>query len=127
MPEIVAKNFREAGNLVMKAVDVKNKKFLLDTWNDLVDATPVLTGKARFSWKISSHKPKTADDVKRVYQTNFYARPTQPDLSGYKPVTTWFITNTARYIGKLNSGYSAKAPSGFIDIAVQKNVVKSNG
>lgn len=118
MPRV--KNFREAGNLITKVVDVKSRQFLLDTWTDLVDTTPVKTGKARASWKISPGSPFT-----REIPDGYYTIPSPPNLDRYKRNwTKWYIANTAPYIEDLNAGSSRQAPAGFVQLAIQKNIAK---
>jgi hypothetical protein len=118
MPTV--KSFREVGNFISKIVDVKSRDFLIDTWTDLVNTTPVASGKARASWKISPGSPFTKELPK-----GDYGYPSTPDLSRYtRNWTKWYIANTAPYIQRLNDGYSQQAPVGFIELALQKNLVK---
>lgn len=113
------RNFFEAANLVAELVEVKQRQFLLDTWNELVDATPVLTGKARASWFLSPGFPKTIELPDGVY-----GRPVEPNLAQYKRNhTRWLIANTAPYIAQLNAGNSRQAPAGFVNRIIARNVV----
>lgn len=112
--------FIDIGNIVTKVVNVKTRDFLIDTWTDLVNTTPVDTGKARASWKISPGSPFTKE-----LPAGDYGYPSPPDLSTYKRNwTKWYISNTAPYISRLNNGWSQQAPVGFIEIAIQRNIVR---
>lgn len=120
MPTVVANSLVEVGRLVAEFLHVKQRKFLLATWNDLVDTTPVKTGKARASWFISPGFP-----FSREIPDGNYARPIEPDLAKYSTKhTRWLISNTAPYIESLNRGSSRKAPAGFVQSAIYKNLIK---
>lgn len=119
MPRVV-KEFNHVGNYIAKVVNVKTRQFLLDTWTDLVNTTPVKTGKARYSWKISPGSPFT-----REIPDGNYGYPPMPDLTRYqRNWTKWYIANTAPYIDELNRGSSRKAPAGFIQTAVNRNIIR---
>ena len=112
--------FVEVGNVVTKLVNVKTRQFLLDVWTDLVDSTPVDTGKARASWKISPGTPTTKE-----LPDGTYGYPPLPDLDRYtRNWTKWYISNTAPYIQFLNAGWSQQAPVGFIETTIQRNIVR---
>lgn len=118
MPRVT--RFAEAGNFVSKIVNVESRQFLLDTWTDLVNTTPVKTGKARASWKISPGSPFT-----REIPAGTYGYPELPNLDKYtRNWTKWYIANTAPYIQDLNAGSSKQAPVGFIELAIQKNIIR---
>lgn len=118
MPRVT--KFSEAGKLISKLVNVQSRQFLLDTWTDLVNTTPVKTGKARASWFISPGAPTT-----RELASGTYGYPETPNLDKYKRNwTKWYITNTAPYIQFLNAGHSQQAPVGFIELAIQKNIIR---
>lgn len=114
------KSFHSLRNSVAHIIDVQSRNFLLDTWQDLVDTTPVDTGKARASWFISPGIPHTKELI-----PGFYPKPILPKLERFKKnYKQWYIANTAPYIGKLNNGYSKQAPAGFIQTAIQRNIAK---
>lgn len=86
----------------------------------VIQATPVDTGRARSNWHMSID----------------YADPTTfggvPDKSGnvsleqiksgirlYKPGQTVIVQNNLEYIQRLNDGWSAQAPAGFVEEAVE--------
>ena len=86
----------------------------------LVRATPVDTGRARSNWIPSLNSPDY-----RIVDIN-----QKPDLAAavanMKPTDTIFITNSLPYIRRLNDGYSAQAPAGFVQAAVQSAVSAVN-
>jgi len=109
-------SFKEAGKLIAHFVDVHTKDFLYDLWFELVELTPVDTGRARASWYVTGGAPKRV-----VLPDGQYDFPSPPDLDKYKRnYTKWFVSNTAPYIEFLNAGHSRQAPSGFIQQAIAK-------
>lgn len=86
--------------------------------SQLVNRTPVDTGRARSNWIPSLNAPSALKvepnqkiDVSSV-------------LATYKVKDTVFISNNLPYIRRLNEGYSKQAPAGFVDDAVM--VAKSS-
>lgn len=81
---------------------------------ELTNTTPVDTGRARSNWLPSLNTPR-----------NDTVAPNQGErvdgvLKEYDIKDTIFITNNLPYIQRLNDGYSKQAPSGFVDIAIQR-------
>jgi len=120
MPTV--KSFNDVDKIVTNLIEVKKRDFMLGLWNELVDRTPVKSGKARASWKISVGFAATKE-----LPVGTYGRPKTPDLTRYKRnYQNWYLTNSAPYISRLNTGYSKQAPAGFINSIIQKHVAKAN-
>jgi len=120
MPKLNAKTFGDVGNYVGKIVNVKTRQFMLDVWTELVNTTPVKTGKARYSWKISAGSPFTKE-----IPDGTYGYPPLPNLDRYiRNWTKWYIANTAPYILELDGGSSKQAPSGFIKLSIDKVIIR---
>lgn len=116
----VTKTFGDAGNIIKKIVNVKHRQFMLDVWTELVNTTPVKTGKARYSWKISPGSPYTKE-----IPDGQYGYPPLPNLDRYvRNWTKWYIANTAPYIAELNQGSSKQAPTGFVEIAIDRVTIR---
>lgn len=113
-------SFVEAGKIIAHLVEAKKKDFLYALWEELVDLTPVDTGKARASWFISGGAPTTKE-----LPSGNYGYPSRPELDRYKRnYTKWYLTNTAPYIKYLNNGHSEQAPAGFVQMAMQKVIIR---
>lgn len=118
MPKV--DRFVEAGRLLAHFVQAKEKQFMLDLWEDLANTTPVDTGRARASWRVSGGVPVTVP-----LPPGEYAYPQPPNLDKYKRnYTKWFLVNTASYIEYLNNGHSQQAPAGFVQAAIQRQIAK---
>lgn len=91
------------------------RKTAFDIDNDLVQQTPVDTGRARSNWLPSLNLPRN-DTVEANAKP-----PIEPVLSGYKIGDTIFIANNLPYIERLNNGWSKQnvTPS-WVEATVQK-------
>ncbi len=82
----------------------------------VIMATPVDTGRARANWQISIDTEVDTEldstDAQGAIQRN------QGVIRAYKNGAI-ILQNNVHYIGKLNNGSSAQAPSGFVEKALQ--------
>ena len=99
----------------------------------LVLETPILTGQAKANWQAIvgtpgdqfiglrgltsdtrdlAHRPPEAVDY------NAYGAVAQAVIDGYQTGQVLYIFSNLPYIERLNSGYSAQAPAGFVESAV---------
>lgn len=94
---------------------------------DLVYVTPVDTSKALSNWQASLDEPPS-DSIQPYYpgeQGSTQRASAQAALNaakailrGKKPGDTIYLSNLLPYIRRLNDGYSAQAPAGFVERAV---------
>lgn len=82
--------------------------------SELAITTPVDTGRARANWLPSLNNPDFRIVEPGAKPSLGYA------LTGYNFKDTILITNNLPYIRRLNDGYSAQAPAGFVDAALAK-------
>lgn len=93
---------------------------------DLVYVTPVDTSQALSNWQVSLEKP-ASDSIPPYYpgeQGSTQRASAQAALDaaravlrGKKPGDTIYLSNVLPYIRRLNDGYSAQAPAGFVERA----------
>lgn len=100
----------------------------------LVIATPVDTGRARSNWQVSLDTPVTG--TVEPYSPGNDGSTSGPNaqaaiaqgkatIGSYKgggANNSINITNNLPYIGRLNEGYSAQAPAGFVEKAVMVGI-----
>lgn len=107
------------------AVESKMKRAMLASWGQLIQGTPVDTGRARASWRMtfgeidpSAHPPVD----KTVYGKGKKQIPVPktPDISGGKGIG--YISNNVPYINVLNDGSSEQAPRRFVQAAVARGI-----
>lgn len=119
-----AASFRAA--MESKAANLKVGKqrrivlFAMTMHRELVNSTPILTGKARAEWQIGLDEEPTNELLGRTrpptevdYET--YAQAAQQRLEGFQSGQTIYIVNNAPYITALNAGSSLQAPALFIE------------
>jgi len=85
----------------------------------VVPATPVDTGRARGNWQTSIGSPIYNETTRVDKSGRAEIAAAAGRLRAKPPGATIYITNNVPYIGRLNDGYSAQAPAGFIERAIQ--------
>lgn len=143
MPNVIlAKNFIHSSGILTTLVGVIQRKIVYNIWDELVDHTPVCSGKAAYSWFVSPNIPITKDRLPNPIRPNsgeecerFYEDPRQEGryFGGPKKYFPeykrnfglWHINNPVNYIDSLNRGNSLKAPIGFVQMAIDKGLNKS--
>lgn len=101
---------------VEPAVDDTLRKVALVANQTLIMATPVDTGRARANWQVSINTEIDAE-VDSTDAQGAMARNAEV-IRGYRNGEL-IIQNNVHYIGKLNDGWSAQAPAGFVEKALQ--------
>lgn len=96
-----------------EAVNDKVNKLASSIWTNLVDTTPVASGRARASWFIDQ------DATRDPLPEGVYGYPLQPYIPNALPVV---IYNPVGYIEYLNEGSSEQAPSMFVELAVENAI-----
>lgn len=121
---------------IQENTDKLVRKVALSVDQTVVMATPVDTGRARANWIVALDSPATGvippyDPGKggSTAGTNSQQAIDQgkSTIAGYNGGVTINITNNLDYIGDLNNGTSAQAPSGFVEDAVQAGVAQIQG
>ncbi|QEG09336.1 tail completion or Neck1 protein [Xanthomonas phage vB_Xar_IVIA-DoCa1] len=114
-----------------KAIDEAASKTAVDTAmaivGDLAYKTPVDTSQALSNWRVTLDSPATgtiAPHYPGIQGSSQRASAAETInaaksvLANKKPGQAIFITNNLPYIKRLNDGYSAQAPAGFVERAV---------
>lgn len=81
----------------------------LEIWNNLVETTPVASGRARANWVISSGGEAAE------LPPGEYSRPALPRIPRFMEL---YIVNPLDYVKFLNQGWSSQAPALFVESAV---------
>lgn len=100
-------------------VEVVVRRVAILAFQGVVLATPVLTGRARSGWDVSVGGPVEVErggirSPGEIIQTGREA------VNAYRLGSSIWLSNNVPYIVPLNSGHSAQAPSGFVQIAIQQ-------
>src|SRR5574337_582216 len=128
------------GKRIEKNADEVVRKVALAVDAAVVMATPVDTGRARANWQVNINEPASGTREafipgKEGSTGGQNARAAiiagQVIIQGYKPKegeeNSIHITNNLPYIGRLNDGWSAQAPAGFVERAVLTGVSAVRG
>lgn len=122
-----SRRFEEISRQVRTGATDLQRKVALAIDQTIVLATPVDTGRARANWVVSvevafsgvrepyapgSKGSSGADNAQAAIDQGKAA------VGAHQPGQTIFISNNLPYIIRLNQGWSAQAPAGFIEAAV---------
>lgn len=112
------------------------RKIALSVDSTVVMGTPVDTGRARSNWQVEIGKPArgTVEAYAPGKEGSTGGQNAQIALAlgagviaTYKGGESIHLTNNLPYIGALNRGHSAQAPSGFVETAVLDGVAQVKG
>lgn len=114
------RRMRLRGQSVADEADQLTRKVALAALSTVTTETPVDTGRARSNWLVALDSPRR--DVIESYGKDGSAEAATASgsavISGYRNGQAIYITNNLPYIGRLNDGWSAQAPAGFVETAV---------
>ncbi len=108
-------------------VNLVIKKLAFDMFSDIVQATPVLTGRAKNNWNISvgsvdeSITEEGGDSATIESNQKSKAKEALAEITTFPP-TLIVISNSLPYITELNEGSSTQAPAGFVERAIVNNL-----
>ena len=101
-------------NRFAKAIGVSTekatRKIAFELYSDIVQATPVDTGRAKANWNIGFGAINT-----RVTKSTRFQLINLPKGSGKRAI---YITNHLPYINRLENGSSKQAPSGMVALSM---------
>lgn len=127
-----ARRMRARGQQVETGANQIKRRVALILDRELVMETPVDTGRARSNWVVSLQAPSTTErapyspgaGLGKSERANAAAALDQgmAVIGAAKPGQSIFISNNVRYIGLLNDGHSAQAPSGWVNGAIHRAV-----
>lgn len=126
-PKEFARRMRKLGENVEKNANAAVRKAALAIDTTVVLSTPVDTGRARSNWQVSlnapaqgtlpAYKPGSAGDTGAA-NTQAAIQQGATAIAAQRPGDEVHITNNLPYIGRLNDGWSAQAPAGFVEKAI---------
>lgn len=121
------KRMKRHGENVEKNATVLVRKCALAVDSAVVIATPVDTGRARGNWQVALNAPASGTlEVEDKSGAGAIAQGSST-IAGHKSGGSIHITNNLPYIGRLNDGWSAQAPAGFVQKAVLIGVAAIRG
>ena len=101
---------------VTKLVNQAQRVSAMQAVSDLVDVTPVDTGRARSAWSLNTSKVLIdGQEGSLAAQPTLMLGPVPNDR-----IETLYITNGTPYIQELNAGSSLQAPPRFVEKTIAK-------
>lgn len=131
-----SKRLKKTGQRIVENADKAVRRTALAIDSAVVYSTPVDTGRARSNWQVGIDGPVegTIEPLRgvskghkstgtAVAQTSIEnAKAVIATYKGGTPTAAIHITNNLPYIGRLNEGWSAQAPAGFVETAVREGI-----
>ena len=106
---------------IEKIADLVKRKLALELFAELLQTTPVDTGRARAGWNLGpmlTNNVPPKDKSGYGYDVSMNVNPAMAP----KDAPIIYIYNNVEYIGRLNAGSSTQAPREFVQIAIDKVV-----
>lgn len=122
-----AGRIRVIGERIEKNANAMTRKVALAVDSAVVISTPVDTGRARSNWQVNIGEPASGTKEASDQSGQSAIQQAKTAISTYRGGSSIHITNNLPYIGRLNSGHSAQAPSGFVEKAVLVGVAVAKG
>jgi hypothetical protein len=115
--------FKEVDTKIIELVNQGQRLSALQAVNELVQVTPVDTGRARASWALSSYPGVIRDNAERGLTSGSIVLGPVPNNT----IEQLYITNGAPYIQDLNAGSSLQAPPRFIEKTISRYFTLQGG
>lgn len=107
----------KTGKNIEQRADLIKRKIAFEIWRELLEVTPMDTGRARAGWHIGPTVKADAPPKDKLG----YGYDVRADVSMVpKDAPIIYIYNNVEYIGRLNAGSSTQAPREFVQIAIDK-------
>lgn len=122
------RRMRRRADNIPERLNQRVRRIAMAVLTELVVSTPVDTGRARSNWHVGLGAPPDSGNEEPYHPgedgstdaANARAAIAvgQAALSDRRPEQDVYISNNLPYIARLNEGWSAQAPAGFVQTAV---------
>ena len=109
------------GKNIEQRADLIKRKIALEIYRELIETTPVDTGRAKAGWNMGpmlTNNVPPKDKSGYGYDVNSNVDPSMAPQGA----DIIYLYNNVEYIGRLNAGSSTQAPREFVQIAIDKVV-----
>lgn len=120
-PESFALELQELANALPGHVNETVRRVAVAVNQTITLATPVDTGRARANWQVSLGAPELAQRNETDKGGGATIARNRSVIDGFQGGKI-YLSNNVPYIGRLNEGWSAQAPAGFVEKAIQSGV-----
>lgn len=118
---------RVTGRVVAENADRLTKKVAMAVDASVVLNTPVDTGRARSNWQAELNAPASGEAEPVPAAAAIAAAAAVVNKYNGDRHKEIHLTNNLPYIGRLNDGWSAQAPAGFVEEAVHAGAAQIQG
>lgn len=103
------------------------KEIVVAAYENIVERTPVKTGRAKASWQFSTSAPSDYVPPPGNYkgEINAIVQKTVAEIFRANP-DMWYISSNLEYIEALEAGWSDLAPQGMVALALQEMTHQMN-
>jgi hypothetical protein len=113
-----SRRIQDVAKGVEPGVDDIVRKYALIANQTVVMATPVDTGRARANWQVSIGAPVSGSLASTEPQTTLNQNKSSIGAFRASSGQELYLQNNLPYIERLNQGWSAQAPAGFVEKAL---------
>lgn len=110
--------FRAACERAGNRADLLVRKVADSVMSELVERSPVATGRFKSNWRISVGAIDTSTDASINYAAN--TGKLQQAVLGWDAKSAIYLTNSLPYARRLEEGWSQQAPAGMVGLTVQR-------
>ena len=104
------------GQNIEKVADLVKRKIALELFAELLQTTPVDTGRARAGWSLGPMLTGYVPPKDGAFEVSMTVNPSMAPQNA--PII--YIYNNVEYIGRLNAGSSQQAPREFVQMAIDR-------
>jgi hypothetical protein len=115
-----ADDIRNFERKTARKLDEVPRKVVFQIFKNVIDKTPVDTGRARANWQPSLGTPATGTIEFTDKDGSATIANMQSVLLSINVGDVIFLTNNLPYIRRLEEGYSQQAPAGMVALTVQE-------
>lgn len=130
----VKSNFQDFARRIRlrgRQVEERSGKLLRETalriLTQVVQSTPVDTGRARGNWQVTVDSPVSSEITRLDKVGGSTVASGQANMASARSGNTIYISNNVPYIGRLNEGSSSQAPAGFVELAIRTAIAGVRG
>lgn len=102
----------------------ETQKLSINIHRDLTIETPVDTSNAASKWVVTTGLSKSAREPEGIPGQSSSMVTAQAVIATAQEYQDIYIQNLEPYIGRLNDGYSAKAPSKYVDMIIKRRAAE---
>lgn len=125
-PEAFALELQELADELPEKLNKIVRRMAVAVNQTVTMATPVDTGRARANWQVSLGVPIKSPIEATDRGGGATVARNNAVIEGFTGGQKIWLTNNLPYIGRLNDGWSAQAPKGFVEKAIKAGVRAAN-